>query len=327
MAQQTTSAVASTPVTLGVDLGSHYIRLGTVDRQHQVAAFRREHYTEAATSDARQLTDQILRVVGQMFDEHPATSNIAAIGVAIPGLVHQPAQEILSVSHLPALGEIDLRGEFQRAFGVPVYFENNAKAAAYAEMNLGVARGIPDWLYFHLGANVSAGLVLDGKMQHGRSGLAGAIGRMNIYVEHLATSMQLEDLVSADNIVRRTRDRLHRDKTSSLSRLAAMGGFTYDDIIAAAHSGDDLARMMIYRTGAFIAIAISDVISLLNLSMVAVGGALTARQFLVDAIAREVRHRTPAHFIDDCRIVAATVGVEATVIGAALVAERQLASA
>lgn len=49
--------------------------------------------------------------------------------------------------------------------------------------------------------------------------------------------------------------------------------------------------------------------------MVAIGGAVAARQFLVEAIAREVRQRTPEFILDQCQIVAATLGVEATVLG------------
>lgn len=312
-------------IALGIDLGSHSIRLGAVDSRNVVTTFRTEPYTEESKRDARCLVDQVVETALRFFTEQSAKSGqpgsgLRAIGVAIPGLVHRPDQRILSVSHLPDLSGIDLRKELERACGRPVYLENNANAAACAEMHRGVAKGLPNWLYLHIGANVGAGLVLEGRIQHGKSGLAGSIGRMNIYVEHLAASIQLEDQVSARNIVRRTRLRLQRDKTSSLSRLAARGGFSYDDIIDCAHDGDELSRMMLDRTGAFISIAIADIISLLNLSMIAVGGAIPARRFLSDAIAKGVRARTMKEFSDDCEIVPAEVGVEATVLGVAIMA-------
>jgi glucokinase len=131
-------------------------------------------------------------------------------------------------------------------------------------------------------------------------------------------------VVSAENIVRRTSERLHRDKTSSLSRLGAMGGFNYDDIIAAAHSGDELARMMLQRTGIFLAMSLADVISLLNLAMVAVGGAPASRQLLIQSIETEAHHRASEEVLHDCHIVAAELGAEASVIGAALLANEQV---
>lgn len=311
---------APSPI-LGLDLGSQVIRYGLVDSSDQVRGFRREPYHPAATRDGRALVDQLRQLIARVITEQAISNGphgpnrISGIGIALPGLVHTATRRVHAMSHLPDIGEIDLQTALENETGLPVHLENNAQAAASAEMNHGVARGVQDFLYLHLGANVSAGLVMEGRLQHGRSGLAGAIGRTSIYVEHLASSVQLEELVSAGNIVRRTRLRLERDKTSALSRLTDGPGFTYDDIIDCAHNGDDLSRLMIDRTGIFIAIAIADVISLLNLSMVAIGGAVAARQFLVEAINREVRVRTPEMILDNCQIVAATLGVEATVLG------------
>jgi len=286
----------------------------------KVMAFRREPYSEQARKNPRALADQILSVAKQMMEDQAATAPVSAIGVAFPGLVNQDTHRVIEISQLPSLAEIDLHQEFTRAFGVPAHFENNANAAAFAEMTAGAAQDVKDWLYLHIGANVSAGLVLNGRLRRGKSGLAGAIGNMNVYAEHLGSSTPLHSIASAESIVRRTRERLQKDKTSSLSKLGAMGGFTYDDIIAEAHAGDDLAKMMLSRTGTFIAMAIADVINLLNLAMVAIGGAPAARPFLAASIADGVRERTFTAAISDCRIIAAELEVEASVIGAALLA-------
>lgn len=329
MAQTSSSQVSPQAPThksalLGVDLGSNHIRVGTIDPAGQVLVFRREPYSEQARKNARALADQILSVAKQMMDDQPATAPVSAVGVAFPGLVNQNTRRVIEISQLPSLVEIELHREFTQRLGVPTHFESNANAAAFAEMKLGVARGVNDWLYLHIGANVGAGLVLSGRLQRGKSGLAGAIGNMSVYSEHLGGSAPLQSIASAESIVRRTRERLQKDRTSSLSKLGAMGGFTYDDIIAQAHAGDDLAKLMLHRTGAFIAMTIADVINLLNLGMVAIGGAPAARPFLVASIATEVRERTFSTALDDCRIVAAELEVEASVIGAALLAGEEL---
>jgi glucokinase len=304
-----------------VDLGSNHIRIGTVDYAGEVIAFRREPYSAPAKRDAHALVDQIISVADQMIGEQTATAPVSAIGVAVPGLVNQNTGRIIEIAQLPSLAEVELQQDLIRAFGVPVHLESNANAAAFAEMTRGVARGVSDWLYLHIGANLGAGLVLGGRLQRGKSGMAGAIGEMSVYSEHIGSFVQLQSMASAEGIVRRTQDRLQRDKTSSLSRLGAMGGFTYDDIIAEAHAGDDLARMMLHRTGVFIAMAISEVITLLNLAMVAIGGAPAGRPFLVASISEEARESAFAPAFNDCRIVTAELEAEATVIGAALLAD------
>src|SRR5262245_54564613 len=318
--QQSFQAPNHESALLGIDLGTNHIRVGTVSPAGQVLAFRREPYSEEARKNPRALAEQILSVSKQMAEDQTAAGPVSAVGVAFPGLVDQNTRRVIELSQLPSLAEIDLYHEFTQAFGVPTHFESNANAAAFAEMRFGVARGVSDWLYLHIGANVNAGLTLGGRLHRGKSGLAGAIGNMSVYGEHLGSSTPLSSIASAESVVRRTRERLQKDRTSSLSKLGAMGGFNYDDIITEAHAGDDLAKLMLSRTGAFIAMPIADVINLLNLSMVAIGGAPAARPFLATSIAEGVREHAFTAAINDCRIVAAELEVEASVIGVALLA-------
>jgi predicted NBD/HSP70 family sugar kinase len=312
--------VRQTGKRLGVDLGSHHIRVGMVDTAGQLRDFHRENYASnlAEARNGAALAAQLRAILQQAVQAEPS---VTAIGIAFPGLIEQPAQRIRKLAHAPGLTNINLHAELQEALNLPVHFENIASAAAFAEMQLGAARGRNDWLYLHIGANVSAGLVLGGQLQRGKSGLAGALGEMAIDPEHTGEFVPLESMVSAENIVRRTERRLQRDSTSSLSRLKLLGGsYTYDDIIEAADKGDDLARLMLQRTGKFIGMAIAEVINLLNLSMVAIGGAQAARRFLVPAIAEEAEQRASEIIYADCQIVPAELGAEASVIGAALLA-------
>jgi len=97
-------------------------------------------------------------------------------------------------------------------------------------------------------------------------------------------------------------------------------GFTLDDIVSAANDGDELAKMMLKRTGSVIGLVVADMINALNLSLVAIGGSPGARPLLVPAINDEARRRAFGPIFEDCQVVAAELGSEATVIGAALLA-------
>jgi glucokinase len=333
MAQgEATTETVTSPVCLGVDLGSQYIRIGTVDQTGRLLAFRREPYTAAGdgAESGRALADQLLAAVQRLLNEQSAALPITAIGVGFPGLVHQTTHRIVKLPHAPSLVNLNLYQEFEGAFRLPVTFENNTNAAAFAEISRGVARGVSDCLYLGIGTGIGAGLVLDGKLRRGKSGFAGEIGHINIDPDGIECACGsfgcLETMASAPNIVRRTRARLQRDSTSSLSHLGAQHQFTYEDIITAAHSGDDLARLMMKRTGHFIGMAVADVINLLNLSMVVIGGAPAARPFLVPAITEEASRRAFAAAFEDCQIVAGELGEEAGVIGAALLASKAVSS-
>jgi predicted NBD/HSP70 family sugar kinase len=317
------STTAETGFSLGFDLGKHHLRLGWLDAAGELHDFQRVAYQFDPEDEKRSgqlVLDQMLAATKQLFAEAKARGPLRAIGIALPGLIHHETQRVIKLPHLPSLAELDLRGAFAQAFNAPVTLVNNAQAATLAEMQRGRAQGVRDWLYLHLGANVSAGLVLGGQLHYGKSGLAGALGEMMIDPERIGDFVTLESMVSAEDVVRRTQRRLQRDSTSSLSRLGLQRQFNYNDIVEAAEHGDDLARLMLQRTGKFIGLAIGEIINLLNLSLVIVGGTASARPYLVSAIADEAREHTHPALYDDCRILAAELGAEATVIGAAQLA-------
>ncbi|HZS06346.1 MAG TPA: ROK family protein [Blastocatellia bacterium] len=317
-------------VLLGVYLSSRVIRIGTVSDDGRLLSFRRESYYDHAgrPESGPALADHLKSLITATEQASPAP--VKAIGVGVPGLVNHATRRIVSVTNAPSLVDVDLFREFEREFKVPIDFDNNANASAYAEMASGVAKGVGDWLYLSIGTGIGAGLVLDGKLRRGKSGYAGEVGHMNIDPDGDQCACGsfgcLETKASAPNIVRRTRTRLRRDATSWLSRFRAED-LTYEHIIEAAQQGDDLARLMMQRTGHFLGMAVADLINVLNFSMVVIGGAPAARPFLVPAITEEARRRAFGPAFEDCQIVAAQLGEEAGVIGSALLAGKLLARA
>ncbi|NOT58933.1 MAG: ROK family protein [Acidobacteria bacterium] len=320
------STTADNGSTLGFDLGKQHLRIGLLNAAGTLRHFQRFDYSfdhENTDQGGQALLDEMLAATRQFIAEQNCGASLRGLGLALPGLIQHETQRVIKLPYLPSLVELNLGEAFARAFNTHVTLVNNAQAATLAEMQRGRAQGVRDWLYLHLGANVSAGLVLGGQLQYGQSGLAGALGEMMVDPERTGDFVTLESMVSAENVARRTQKRLQRDSTSSLSRLGLHRQFTYDDIVEAAEAGDDLARLMLQRTGKFIGFAIGEIINLLNLSLVVVGGAPAARPYLVSAIADEARLHTHPALYDDCRIVAAELGAEATVIGAALLARRE----
>ncbi|HEX4945734.1 MAG TPA: ROK family protein [Blastocatellia bacterium] len=320
------NAHPSNSVYLGIDLSSRHIRAGAIDSTGKLLHFRRQpqDLTFGSMQSGRALADKLLNTTREAIAAQDAP--VAAIGVGFPGLINHATNRIARLPNAPSLAEIDLYHEFTEAFGLPVVFENNTNAATIAEMKQGVGQSVSDLLYLRIGQGIGAGLVLDGKLRRGKSGYAGEIGHVNVDPEGVECSCGsrgcLETICSAPNIVRRTRARLERDKTSSLSEFERRDeDFTYDDIIKAAHEGDDLALLMMQRTGHFIGMVVADMINVLNLSMVVIAGNSAARPLLIPAIAEEAERRSFSEAFADCQIVAGKLASEAGVIGAALLAQ------
>ena len=106
--------------------------------------------------------------------------------------------------------------------------------------------------YATIGSGVGGALIYDGRIWHGAAGFAGEFGSIAVNSD----GMRLEEVASSENIVRRTRARLHQDSTSSLHRLDEQS-MTIDDISNASVNDDDFARLMLDRTGTYIGSAVA----------------------------------------------------------------------
>ena len=218
-----------------------------------------------------------------------------------------------------------MHAEFMKASGARVEIENDANAAAYGEYKVGAGRGSRDMFYITIGEGIGGAIILDGKLWTGALGFAGEFGHITIDAEGIECECGntgcLETLASAPSIVRRANDRLYRDGTSSLSKLAINKNFTADDVAHEAKNGDDFSMMMIERTGRYIGIGVASVLNLLNIERVVLGGGvMDAGELILNPIIHEARRRAFQPCFEATQIVAATLGPDAASIGVAMLA-------
>jgi len=251
---------------------------------------------------------------------------IRSVGIGIPGLVNRETDRVLISTGLPSAARDDIHSELMKATGLRCEIENDANAAAYGEYKAGAGRVARDIFYIGIGEAIGGAIILDGKLWFGASGCAGEIGHVTINTEgaecECGNTGCLETVASGPNIVRRARERLDRDSTSSLSTLATMEeGFTAGDLARAANNGDDFSIMMIERTGRSIGTAVASMINLLSIERIILGGAIMeAGDLILQPIIEEARKRSFQPCFDATTIVAAELGADGVAIGAALLA-------
>jgi glucokinase len=320
-----TTETAHGPLYIGVDLGGTTINAGLIS---DTGAVVQEWQLDAESEDPAHLLRQLLAVVRMAQSSPAAEGRVAGIGVGLPGLVNSETQRVVVLPNHPDLSAVDVYGELRGVTDLPVFLDNDANAAAYGELMCGAGGGARHLLYVGIGEGIGSGLVLNGKLWRGAVGYAGELGHMTIQPEDgiecaCGNVGCVETLCSAPNIARRARERLYRDRTSSLSRLIIPRDreFTTDDIVNAALSGDELSQVIFDRTGMFLGIALAGAINLINVEVVVIGGSvMRAGDLLLKPIAEHTRRRAFPPAFDSCRIVAAQLGDKATVIGAALLA-------
>jgi glucokinase len=299
---------------IGIDLSGQTIRAALVTVDGNVLERRETILNPEA------VTEQIAQLALELRG-----ADVSTLGIGVPGLVNPDTDSVAVSFDLPSMTVEDLREGLAKATGLEVELENDANAAAYSEYMFGAGKGVRNMLYVTIGSGIGGAIILNGELWLGASGFAGEIGHITIDPNGIdcvcGNKGCLETIASAPNIVRRTHERLFRDGTSSLSRLAINKDFTAADIAREARHGDDFAMLMIERTGKTIGTAVATVINLLNVERIVLGGdVMEAGELILEPIIREAGHRSFRPCFEATQIVAAKLGSDAVIIGAALLA-------
>ena len=237
------------------------------------------------------------------------------VGIAVPGLLNSASNRITLSKHIPEHAEIDLADEVKNETGLEVVLENDANAAAYGEYVLGAGRGSRSMFFVTLGTGVGGAFIFDGKLWRGTSGFAGELGYLTINSE----GMKLEEVASANSIIRRVKTRVHQDSTSSLARIGE-DEIKISDVVRAASEGDDFSRMMLERTGGYVGAAVANVINLFNIERIIVGGeVMETENVVLDAIIKSARELSFEPSFETTEIVAGELGENAAAVGVALI--------
>jgi len=275
--------------------------------------------------ESRYEPESLIKSITDLAGELRNSGEIKAVGLAIPGLVNRETDRVLVSTGLPFTAREHIHSELMEATGLRFELENDANAAAYGEYKAGAGRDARDIFYIGIGDAIGGAIILDGKLWTGASGCAGEIGHITIDTEGAecvcGNTGCLETIASGPNIVRRARERLNRDSTSSLSRLAMQESFTAGDLALEANNGDDFSVMMLERTGRSIGIAVASMINLLSIERIILGGAvMEAGDLIVEPIIAEARKRSFQQCFEATKVVAAELGADGVAIGAALLA-------
>ena len=103
-----------------------------------------------------------------------------AVGISCGGPLDSEAGVILSPPNLPGWDHVPVAEIVSEALGAPAYLQNDANACALAEWLYGAGRGARNLIFLTFGTGLGAGLILDGRLYEGASGLAGEAGHIRL---------------------------------------------------------------------------------------------------------------------------------------------------
>ena len=312
------------PLVCAVDLGGTNLRAANIDRDGRI-----QERVRTLTPESKPAAD-VVSAIGAAVRECEASASkrgaaVVAVSVVVPGSVQVETGAVFNAPNIPSLQGYELAPALETALGRPVLLENDANAAALGEMWRGVARGCRTIICLTLGTGVGGGIILDGKLWRGADGTAGEIGHTSVepcsgVKCKCGNTGCLEVYASATAIVRMTREALGQHQSQLLQSIAA-NELTAEKVFRAAIAGDDLAPDVFRRMGAYLGIAMANLVNVFNPEMIVIGGGVSAAWELFAGYARaEVMKRAFSVPAQRCQIVRAACGDDAGLLGAAWLA-------
>ena len=313
---------------LGIDVGGTKVAVARI--QGSAAHDAVEHPTDVDSAD--ELLAGIEAAVAEVV-EHSAPPD--AVGVGVPSQIDFASGTVLSSVNIPLEG-VPLREELGRRLGVPVYVDNDANCAALAEAQMVPNAPAQHLVMLTLGTGVGGGLVIDGSIERGHTGLGAELGHVIVDGrEALETTEKgfprpgsLELKCSGTALEQAATAAAEADPAGALGRvLAAEGRVNGRAAVAVAQDGDAEALSLFGDLGRWLGLGIAGVVNSFEPQYVVIGGGLSRAADLFLDIAREeaARHTLPALWART-EVRLAEGGSDAGVVGAGLLAAQELES-
>ena len=303
---------------LAIDIGASHLRVGVTDLATAILA--EEHLDLSVDRGPTVVLDEVIRLGRSLLAGIDLdTSRLAGVGIGVPGPVSHTSGKPSSPPIMPGWDGWDIMGSLRDAFDVPVYVDNDANMMAIGEHAL-AWKDTQDLLFVKFATGVGLGIILDGQIRRGAQGSSGDIGHVRVpggppNLCHCGGTGCLEAVVGVQNLATQLRE-------------AGLDAETGADIVGLVRSGEKAAVQVVREAGRTAGEVLAGVVSLLNPSVIAVGGILgQAHEQLIAGIRETVYAKSLPLATQDLRIVASVAGPRAGIIGAsALVCDRVLSA-
>ncbi|MCL6516130.1 ROK family transcriptional regulator [Alicyclobacillus sp.] len=311
---------AEAAYSIGIDVQIHSVRLVLCNLNHAVVLEHLLPMSPASMSSA-ELVGQLADSIRHLLAEAPESPHgVIGIGISLPGLVNYRTGYI---HYIPNMGirDLPLAEILQAEFRLPVLIDNDANCGAWAIYRDHTA--VDSLVFVNVGIGIGAGVIVNGQLYRGTSGLAGEYGHMTIDPmglrcscgnrgcwEQYASESAL--LAHWNEVYARTNPGLHCTGYDVVPRLVEL-----------AQAGDEDALRAFAHLGYHLGVGLANIANTLNPEMIVIGGRLAAAERFLRA---EMEHTLRARALPvarDVRLTMAEASVQA--VGAAgIVAEETL---
>lgn len=250
-------------------------------------------------------------------------SSIMAVGIAVPGPYLREEGRIAVVTSMLGWQNVNFHDEFNHAFRVPVFIEQDARAGALAQCLFSSEADSPNLAYYLIGEGVGLGLMDHGNLVNGSLGAATEIGHISIDIHGVPCECGnvgcLEQYCSAVTLHRKAIDLHLLDQNQVMTHAEACR-----TVFSQAAEGNSDAQALVDEISRYVGYGCITIINAYNPKQIVLGDIIAeAGTPLLDTVTQMVRNHVIKELSDSTQIMLSTLPVDATLSGAAAVATAQ----
>ena len=307
-------------VALGADLGGTKMAVGVVDEAQNVL-YRATESTFGRSLD--ELLDELESELREGLEEHP---DVVGVGIGVPCTLDRERGYAISAVNLPIV-DVPFRDLVAERIGLPTSLDNDANLAALAEHRFGAAKGATNAIMLTIGTGIGGGLILNGELYRGTTGAGAELG--HVVIDQAGPPCQgncpnrgcVETLASGTALGREGRLAAEAHPDSALGRALAAGEeIDGRKVTEIAIGGDGIAVEVVATIGRRLGVALSSLANIFDPDVIVIGGGASAAGELLLGPARGELQARALPPMNRTSVVAAALGPESGMIGAATMA-------
>lgn len=288
---------AERKVYLGIDIGGTKVAAGLVDARGKILCKTRVAMSSKG-SEAEGLASVEQAIEATLKMKPRLRNSVAAIGISSPGPLDPRRGVIINPPNLPCWRNLHITKKLKTWRKLPVRLDNDANAAGLAEALWGAGKGYDSVFYATLGTGIGTGVVLGGRIYHGRTGCAAEGGHVSIDFHGPKCACGklgcIEAMAAGPAVAKRAREKLANGGAAAERLLSRANGkaenVTAEVVAEAWRAGDGLAASILQQTADLLAIWLGNIIDLLEPDVIIFGGGMGA---LMSEWFEHIRKRLP----------------------------------
>ena len=199
---------------IGVDVGGTSVSVGIITETAEVIEVIK--YAQVHTKSSI-WTEKLIEKIEELRQKNYQDVEIIAIGIGSRGHVDFVSQKLISSSVMEVEKNFDLCRILKERFEIPVYIDNDVKAAASGELFFGIGTKYRTFICYNVGTGIAAAVIQDGQLIRGKNNNAGEIGNDLLLKPELYGRYEgLEEIASGQGITAKAKKKTKYKTTKEI---------------------------------------------------------------------------------------------------------------